>query len=62
MTTTAISPRTRGERRYRAYQRRVHREGANRRFRDGLRVAFFGIMIGVIVGLIVAAWDFPTWL
>ena len=61
MSTSAISSRSSsGERRYIAYQMATRRSRERRYFRHGLKVAFIGILIGVIVGLIVSAWQFPT--
>ncbi len=39
----------------------ICRSKERRHFRHGLKVAFIGILIGVIGGLIVSAWQFPTW-
>ena len=47
---------------YRRYRKRTSRRSARRRFRDGLRVTFPALMLGVISGLLVVAWEFPAWL
>jgi hypothetical protein len=56
MSTTAIAPEHRGERRYRAYERAIRKRKQQRHFRHGLNVTFIGVLIGVICGLIIAAW------
>ena len=60
MTTSSVSVSSmRRERRYRAYEKAMSRDTERRHFRHGLKVAFFGTLLGVIVGLLVAAWQFP---
>ncbi len=60
MNATAISPTSRGEKRYRAYLDAIRRGKKKRHFLHGLKVALIGIAIGVIGALIIAAWQFPT--
>ena len=62
--TTSMMPSiaSRKARSYRRYRRRATRRSVRRRFSDVLRVTFLSILLGVISGLLVVAWEFTGWL